>query len=96
LLNFNNKFYKISWRKAFFILNSLFSKILAKNKKFALPLQVHLGEFIDLESVFLLKRMICSVGLPLASNFYKYCPDFFIPGLKTSTESINSLETCFF
>lgn len=82
----NNKFKKISWLKAFSIVNNKLMLTDASN------IQVIIGDLVDLESLFILKKKFYQIGINNI-KFEKNLKDFPINSDLTSNFLINNIKT---
>lgn len=58
----NNTFLKVSWRRVFYFLKFFFIKVANTFKYSFLPVKSYLGNYLDLETVYLVKRFSHSLG----------------------------------
>jgi NADH-quinone oxidoreductase chain G len=64
MLMVNGNFLKFSWKAAFSFLKNFFFKLITKNNLYSLPIKNCFGTFCDIETIFMLKRIMSITGSP--------------------------------
>jgi len=60
----NGNFLKFSWKAAFSFLKNFFLKLTIKNNLYSLPIKNYFGTFCDIETIFMLKKIMSITGSP--------------------------------
>ena len=93
MLFINGLFVKTSWNRIFYILKNLFISNTVLNPLRVPFIKPYLGDYLDLETLYMIKRLANLQGTGFFSNSPKgYCSDN--PLLYSSSTSIGSISNC--
>lgn len=70
MLKINGKFLKIGWKRAMLFTKILFSNFLMSTKSSLVPLRGFVGDYIDLETIYVFKKFLLLNGSNFFSNSY--------------------------